>query len=597
MATTNINPARMEAIASMLFGRKAALTIMSGNPALKEYSLKRLEEIAAEKKPKIGTTAFTVTALVADTEVIADTFGFDRSNLKFFGGDNVKFRKVLDTMDAVLSCVNVIPADSNADIKSGVRLVAKTIQQYLPDMKSIGKLLAMAPGVSKYSKILIGFGDTLDKAIDVLNRDGNDSIREAITIMRDGLKDLYKVDIEDINRQVDEAKVDSLDDDEDETKKKSKKSKKAKTEEDPIPVENFTVVDGDSTPNNKETKREEKIMSDTTEAVAAYGQQQFYPQFEQPYGQPYQNPIDTGSYIPEFMNPNLYEVQKTVPEFISENTMAVPKVDPMDRLFQPVDQPTGQYIDPRIMDYPWVRDIQKAANNCGYMITPSIISDAGNVPVMIRIDTFGGQNNVFLPDKSFCIDLGTIIDGRIGIWNCITITGAMIAPEFCNEAYALNAERTIDNNGRKERTTVLNTSLLEKIFKFGFSNLKGSLSKGDILYGERMIVTNRVIDLITMPPSGLSKDAKNLIKGGCIRAATALAQDPAIGRLRFKMVNPHTLEFVLTNEGEPAFLLGPVENRKVIDVTFSPVLDEQGKTIPVNPKGGSDIKYSVSYNG
>lgn len=588
---TKVNPARMEAIATMLFGRRAALTLMSNNPSLKEYSIKRLKELYETPKEKIGSPEFKVKALVADTESIADAFGFDRSNLKFVGGDNEVFKKVLDTMDAILSFVNVFPSDNMSDVKSGVGLVAKTIKQYLPDLKSIGKLLSMAPGVSKYSKILIGFGETLDKAIDVLNREGKDSIRESIAIIREGLKDLYKVDIEDINKQVDMAKEGLKDEEEEKPKAKSKKSKK----DEAIVGDNFTVVDNNTSTNNK--KKEDVTMPDPVIAFQQQPYQQFYQQFYQPQFMT-EPPVEDFGYVPEFLNSDLQNTNanKGVPEFIAENTMEVPRVTVTDRIFQPITQPEG-YIDPRIMEYPWVRDIQKTANDCGYYINPSIIPDGANNPVMIRIDTFGGQNNVFLPDKSFIVDLGVIIDGRYGIWNAIQSNGNMAFLEFCNEAYALNTERTIENHGRKEKVQVLNVTLLEKIFKYGFSNLGGSLAKGDILYGERMIITNRVIDLITMPTNGLSRDAKNLIKGGCIRAATILSQNPAIGRLRFKSVDPKTLSFVLTNENEPSMFLGPVTARQPIEVVFTPVTDEQGKYVPVNPKGGSDIKYSVTYNG
>lgn len=583
---TKVNPARMEAIATMLFGRRAALTLMSNNPSLKEYSIKRLKELYETPKEKIGSPKFEVKALVADTEIIADAFGFDRSNLKFVGGDNEMFKKVLDTMDAILSFVNVFPSDNISDVKSGINLVAKTIKQYLPDLKSIGKLLSMAPGVSKYSKILIGFGETLDKAIDTINRDGKDSIREAIAIIREGLKDLYKIDIEDINKQVDQAKAGLADE---ETTAKPKKNKKEKKEE-VIDADNFTVVDNNTPTNTKKKKEDKTVTTNIPDAAVAYGQQ-FSPVFYDP------SPEVPGDYIPEFLNPDIQHATNSgVPEIISENTMDVPRVTVTDRVFQPITQSTG-YLDPRIMEYPWVQDIQKTANSLGYYINPSIVVDGANNPVMIRIDTFGGQNNVFLPDKSFIIDLGVIIDGRYGIWNAIQSNGNMAFLEFCNEAYALNAERTIDNNGRRDKVHVMNITLLEKIFKFGFSNLKGSLNKGDILYGERMIVTNRVINLITMPTNGLSKDAKNLIKGGCIRAATVLAQNPAIGRLRFKSVDPKSLSFVLTNENEPVFFLGPVDHRQPIEVVFTPVTDEQGKYVPVNPKGGSDIKYSITYNG
>ena len=267
-----------------------------------------------------------------------------------------------------------------------------------------------------------------------------------------------------------------------------------------------------------------------------------------------------------------------LPEFMSQNQLNVPKPNPTAMVFNPVQQ--NQQFDPRLVNYQFVNQIIQLANSVGYYVMPELIVDGADMPMLVYFRTF--NSNAFLHDKSFVVDLGTVIDNRYGIWPCANPNGAYNVLESCNAAYTLY-----------KRDNTLNTELLLDIIKFGFSNIKPK--KEDILYGERMCITNRRIALISMqlPVSiKLDKGDRNIIRGACIRMATQL--DPSLGRFEFKSIEPQTLEFVLTNKNMgPYFLVpGPVPP-VVTELHCTPALDENGNRIPVNEKGGGDIKYNI----
>ena len=268
-----------------------------------------------------------------------------------------------------------------------------------------------------------------------------------------------------------------------------------------------------------------------------------------------------------------------LPEFMSQNQLNVPKPNPTAMVFNPVQQ--NQQFDPRLANYQFVSQIIQLANSVGYYVMPELIIDNGDErPVLVYFRTFNTNN--FLVDKSFVVDLGTVIDQRYGIWPCANPNGAYNVLESCTIAYTLY-----------KRDNTLNTELLLDIIKFGFSNIKPK--KEDILYGERMCITNRRIALISMqlPVSiKLDKGDRNIIRGACIRMATQL--DPSLGRFEFKSIDPQTLEFVLTNKNMgPYFMVpGPVPP-VVTELHCTPALDENGNRIPVNEKGGGDIKYNI----
>ena len=174
-------------------------TIKANLPDVRPYKLKKLET----NKEKICTDTFNVSSLSTDAHIIADGFGFSKDNLQFEGiDDNETFQKILDVLDMVFSAALVVPMDKIDDVKSAIKMAAQGLSKYVPDFKTIGSILAMAPGIAKYSKSLITFGESMDHAIEIINRGGDDCIRQAIKELRNGIDAMRDVDIIDINKQV-----------------------------------------------------------------------------------------------------------------------------------------------------------------------------------------------------------------------------------------------------------------------------------------------------------------------------------------------------------------------------------------------------------
>lgn len=582
MTNTTVNPERMELLTSMLFGRKAALTILSNNPSLRDYSLKRLKELYGPKDP-IGTKTFSVTALSTDVKTIADGFGFDKKNLQFVGiDDNETFQKLLDVLDMVFSTALVVPMDQIDEVKSGIKMVAQALNKYVPNFKMIGKLLSMAPGIAKYSKALISFGESMDHAVDIVNRGGNNCVRAAIKELRSGIDSLRDVDIIDINKQVADAKV---------------------SKDDIIEVEAIEVVDtkkekvankpDPKSEKKKEEKKEKKesgpIITGTDENVAASAaamSQQMMPDMNPGF-----IPDQEGS-LPEFMQDmNVNKTSGHVPDYMAQNVQ-VPRVDARERIFAPVNQSPVNTMDNRLAGYSFINDIQTIANSVGIYTVPELIVDVADNPMLIFIRAF--NNQAYLPDKSFIIDLGKVIDNRFGIWPCAAPNGAFNVLESCEQVY-----RLFEND---KTTTKVNKEFLTALFQYGFSNMGDNIKndKKNLLYGLRMTSTNQVIALITMPDTmHLDSKSRNIIKGACIRMAPEFVKAGynKDGRLKFSYVNKETLEFGLTNEGMSHYFMTQAYPHQILSLTLKPALDEEGKYIPAgNKEGGTDIKFDVFVN-
>ena len=576
MTTNTVNPAKMENMMSMLFGRKAALTILANNPSFREYSLKRLKDLYGPKEP-IGTKNFNVKDLSTDVKTIADGFGFDKSNLQFVGiDDNETFQKLLDVLDMVFSTALVVPMDQIDEVKSGIKMVAQALNKYVPNFKTIGKLLSMAPGIAKYSKALITFGESMDHAVDIINRGGDNCVRQAIKELRNGIDSLRDVDIIDINKQVADAKI---------------------SKNDIIEVEATSVTDVDNSKkekSKKEEKKEEKkkeeskpigkkVITGTDEsssAAAVAMSQQMIPGFI---------PDNDGS-IPEFMQDLSIDKPKgSIPEFMAQ-TVQVPRVDAAQRIFAPVHQNPANTMDNRLAGYPFVNDIQAIANGVGIYTVPELIVDSGDNPMLIFIRAY--NNQAYLSDKSFIIDLGKVIDNRYGIWPCAAPNGMYNVLESCDEVYRLFES---DKSNSK-----INKDFLTTVFQYGFSNLADDVKKKHTLYGIRMTETNRSIALITMPDAfAMNREARNIIRGACIRLAPEIVANGYTkdGRFKFKWVNTENMEFCLTNEGMSHYFMTQAYPHRTCEILMKPVLDENGNFVPAgNKKGGTDIKYNATAN-
>lgn len=561
-----------------MYGLEAALHLMTGkhDPEIREFAFRELEKLKGERN-QIATTDFKLDELSTDVHTIADGFGFNKDNLQFVGADdNETFQKILDVLDMVLSAALVVPMDRIDEVKSGIKMVAQALKKYVPDFRTIGSLLAMAPGISKYSKSLISFGEAMDHAVDIINRDEENSIRKAIKEMRNAIDLMRDVDIIDINNQVKKANVkkediievevtEVKDADKPDPKSKKKEEKKEKKEK-------------------KEQKKSEDVIEGNSEATVAGAvamSQQMMPGMQPGY-----IPDQDGS-LPSWMNADISkDPNRGVPEFIAQNDMSAPRMDPRQVIYAPVQQQRN-YSDQRILQYPFVQTIQSIANSVGLYVNFELIVDVDNKPLLIFVRTFNYQ--AYLPDKSFIIDLGVCIDGRIGIWPCATQNMQYTPLESCNEVYRMYPSDS-DN-------TKVNTEFLTILFQYGFSNLTEDIRKKNTLYGERMCEANRVFALISIPQD-MDREVRNIIRGACIRCAPKFSKKHynAYGRFRITDINPKTREFTITNEGMSTYFMGPVYPHEPLVINMVPEKDENGNFVSAGKKGGTDIKYNTIVN-
>ena len=592
--TTAVNPANKSFFEGLWasLGIKEAYQIGSGVPGnivpwnTEKTPTREERKELAKKRDIIGTSEFNVKEFSDSTKSLVEAYGFDKTTMQFVGmDDNETFQKVLDVIDLVLSAVRVLPIDQISKAKDCARTTANILAKYVPDFQSIGKLLAMAPGIAKYSKALIGFGEAMDKAVSILNIGGPNCVDEAIKVMKQGIETIRSIDIIDVNKQVVDAKVHGddiksapkpktektdtkkeetkADDKAEESKSTDSSKKEKKTKEEKVKTESEANTDG------KKAKEDETVSDNTINDAAAFSQQ-----FD---------PMNYPGYVPDQSMPSFLDGSldknsndgKSVPEYMAQNQMKIPNVDPRQRVFTPVEQ--QQQFTAAFSKYPFVEEIIKIANSNGYFCSAEKILDAAGHDVLIYIRTFNSQ--AFLPDKSFIIDLGYVIDKRLAIWPCAQADGSFHYLEDCQVAYALMT-----------RDDKLNSSFISDVIKYGFHGLNQKVENDNRLYKERMTITNRVINLITLPDKGISKDQRNIVRGACIRMATKL--DKSYGRFEFKSFNPKDLSFVLTNQCAEHFLVPPIQKQPV-NLLCKPKLDEKGNTIRVNPNGGTDILYTV----
>ena len=523
-------------------------------------SISQAEKYAlAIRYPNITDRDFSMVNLVSDTENLASAFGMDRSAIRFVGVDDREtFGLCLNVVDLILSGLSLFPLNSPG-IRDKIYEVAKTISKYIPKTENIGKLLAQAPGLAKYANAFAEFGKGIDTAISMLN--ANADVQDCITVIRDAIHTIRKVDIADIMKEAKDNKV---------------KVEEAMTGE---------VIELPGPKSKKSKKKpvvEDSNKSDDAVAEAvAMPQQGFVPAWM--YAQQAQQAPDIAGtgYVPEFMNPTIAAPTQTyVPEFMA-NIPPRQRFDP-NSIFSNVEQ-TEVKQDWHVLA-PFVAQIQAIANGCGIFLQEVPITDGGNL-LFIKFNAYANDNGKvggYLYNKSFVVDLGVIIDGRKGIWPCSSQFDEQI---YYPVEYILGKEayHLMDKDGK------LNTKFIEDVFKYGFDGIKKEVKNKHVLYGERMILTNQRIDLITRPTAYLDKNMRSIITGACVRMATQL--EPQFGRFAFESLDPKTLTFVLTNVGVRDYVLGPVTNRPHCRMLFSPQKDDNGNYIPINPNGGSDIRF------
>lgn len=232
------------------------------------------------------------------------------------------------------------------------------------------------------------------------------------------------------------------------------------------------------------------------------------------------------------------------PEFIEP----MPQGEPINHALEKnaVDNtPLIQKVDKVPLDM-----IQKIANDNGHSVAFYEYPNEG----IISVITYGINGNAVYP-KSFCIDLGHVIDARVKL-----ITNCPILPN--NDPYAQMIEFgkfyelfVIDPKSHKK---VLDTQLLNDMFSAGYMNLKKRP-----MYTDEYLALNRKLALISIPTKGLNKEQRNAVQSFLIDSLDktgyldlAISKTPNGCRFVFldKELNKKNLaNFTLINEGVPKF--------------------------------------------
>ena len=511
----------------------------------------------ATKYPTITECKFFMSDYVSDMEKLADTFGIGKENVHIVGSDDVEtFKNGLNIIDMILSALSILPINKMDKVRKGISVIANTIRKFIPSIKDVGALLAKAPALTKYAPAFEKFGDAIDKALSLVS---SGDPKEAIDLVKEAIHEIRKIDLTEIRKEANKNHIaltgEVVDVNKDNASNNKSKKKNVNNNKSAIDVDSKDVVDV----VDKNTNTNNDIADNI-----AYRQYQQHPLIDS-------GTIDNQMQIPDFMNPDLNPTEGSngyVPEFLAEQPV-IPSANPGAIIFAPVQQTYQENTK-----FSWVRSIVEIANRVGYML--DIDSIPNNIdPKILFVRVF--KNNEYLYNKSFVIDIGSVIDGRYGIWPCAVSNGQYAPLEMCNVAYHLNG-----------RDGKLNEKFIEAIFMYGFSGLDKKFADQHILYKERMLITNRKVDMISLPSAFLDKVQRNIIKGACIRAAGNL--EP---RFRFESVDPKTLTFVLTNIGVPDYLFGPVSPRQPRRILCYPAKDENGNYIKVNQEGkGDDIRFT-----
>ena len=196
-----VNPGLWEGL-DALFGttlsQEAHKLNISFNP---EFDLDKVKILEEAKREPIGTKDFKTDSFVSDVNDIAGAFGASQDLLNNLIGEDEdeRFQKALDLMDFILSGVKMIPLDKMEEAKEAIRRIATGVSKYAPDSKTIGKFLAMVPGMNKYAKNLIGFAEGIESTISTININADDCLNKAVDQLREAFKSLRGIKIKEVN--------------------------------------------------------------------------------------------------------------------------------------------------------------------------------------------------------------------------------------------------------------------------------------------------------------------------------------------------------------------------------------------------------------
>ena len=194
----------------------------------------------------------------------------------------------------------------------------------------------------------------------------------------------------------------------------------------------------------------------------------------------------------------------------------------------------------------FISGIEKIANSFGYKIEVKTQCWANsNMPTgMLEIITFN-KDNAMVPDKSFTIDTGCIIDRRRKL-----IAGINMG-NTCYEMMPIYEVKIKDPNSKKK---VLDEQLIKSIFSGGLN----SIHKRE-MYDPRLKELNRIVDLSTIGncPSDIKHEITSRLENAYFN--TSVFKDVlennrgAAFRFRISSVNPATHEFELSMDNGTCF--------------------------------------------
>lgn len=306
---------------------------------------------------------------------------------------------------------------------------------------------------------------------------------------------------------------------------------------------------------------------------------------------------------PKFMDPS-YVIVKEIPkkpDFVINTKSAAAEetgvVQDTDKDPEPVEATLDMLDgDDKIFftRYTWALDIINcAARNKLHCRVIPLNDKADNIKALefIVSNNFGGDP---IPNKSFTVDLGNIIDREYAIWPNFSANG-MIPFEDCNKAYRVFVRSSTNANSRNR---TLNLEFLNKLFEVGFDGLNEKDRYGNSLYSETKIKTNRHIAMITIPKvknpktKTFDKDKTHQYTSAIIKLARELAKDDDLKDIRFvvEAYDPATLSFDMTSEGVVKYFMSD-KKQQAFELKATPRLDDEGNPIK-DDRGG--LVYTVN---
>lgn len=521
--------------------------------------LKTPWEKAAELEKKRALESATPEVIMdrfaADAELIARSVGTGDIETTF-GSRKELGSNAFETSITILqimiagfkATVTLLPDETSYKVETTLKKVSDLIKRYIPSFEKLG---------DAFDKRAKDIGKSVDEATELLSKK---NLMDAMSKLSDALEKVKKIFKKDNNSE----------------KKADKDTSEKKTEK-----------------SSNKVADKAAASQDTISAAVPFND----------------------SSIPEWMKTGLGSGTPSqsveIPSIIAENLgNPIPKSNPLEQIFSPVEQQQQVIVPPaaipnEIIAKYHLNEIAQIAANVGVKTTVELIPDLQGNPALIFVRAWS-KIDAYIPDKSFIINIASVIDGRTGIWPCGVMDPNTFLPlEMCNVVYSLLLTETKEKDGKKERSIILNSGLIEVIFKFGFSGIPEDANKKEwTQFASKILATNRRFTLSSIP-NLKDKKAYSQIKGALIRTTALIDKDEKennakYGRFAIESVEEVkagedvAMKFTLTNVGQGFFMCPPFVTTTPVKLEFTPKIMD-GKFVPVS-EGKSDIKYDIVWN-